>query len=94
MRTKLYQTFAILLVVGMLFSMVAPSAALAKPQEPQASILVAPEVLADMETNGSASYWIDFKFERRWLLFLMSCRVDIGHLLSCSLFPTRKGKQS
>ena len=63
MRTKLYQTFAILLVVGMLFSMVAPSAALAKPQEPQASILVAPEVLADMETNGSASYWIDFKAE-------------------------------
>ena len=54
-----YTFFAVLLMVGMFFSLVAPTTALAKGPEPQASITVDPAVLTEMDANGSASYWVD-----------------------------------
>ena len=55
-----YTIFAVLLMVGMFFNLVAPATALAKGPELQASITVDPAVLTEMKANGSANYWIDF----------------------------------
>ncbi|HQC22015.1 MAG TPA: S8 family serine peptidase, partial [Anaerolineaceae bacterium] len=59
-KKSTYRVLALLLALGMLFSMLNTTAVQASDTEPQASITVAPEVLTEMETKGSASYWIEF----------------------------------
>jgi len=51
---------ALLLALGMLFSMFGTTTVRAANAEPQAKITVAPEVLTEMEAKGTASYWIEF----------------------------------
>ncbi|MFU8827330.1 MAG: hypothetical protein ACNA70_07545, partial [Brevefilum sp.] len=53
----------LLLAFGMFTGMVAPVTGLAQAPEPQEPVLVAPEVLQEIEQTGSASYWINFKSE-------------------------------
>ncbi|MEL7592041.1 MAG: S8 family serine peptidase [Anaerolineaceae bacterium] len=59
-KKSTYRVLALLLAVGMLFSMIGATTVRADNTEPQAGIAVAPEVLTEMEANGTASYWIDF----------------------------------
>jgi len=62
MSKKIYfKFFAVMLILGLLLPISAPLTASAKADEPQGSVTVDPQVLQEIETNGSASYWIDFK---------------------------------
>jgi len=57
----LSKTFTFVLIVGVLFSTTIPLTALAQPPDPPRSEAVDPQVLAEIEENGSTSYWIDFE---------------------------------
>ena len=59
-KKSTYRVLALLLAVGMLFSMLNTTTVRAENTEPQAGIPVAPEVLTEMEAKGTASYWIEF----------------------------------
>ncbi len=54
------KVLALFLMVALLLGIASPISVLALPSEPQNSIQVDPEVMQEMETKGSASYWIDF----------------------------------
>jgi subtilisin family serine protease len=60
---KAQKWFSLLLLFGMLFSLIQPTAALAQDPEPSASITVDPVVLQEINANGSASYWVEFRSE-------------------------------
>ncbi|HOE35758.1 MAG: S8 family serine peptidase [Anaerolineaceae bacterium] len=59
-KRSTYRVLALLLALGMLFSMFGTTTVRAANAEPQAKITVAPEVLTEMEAKGTASYWIEF----------------------------------
>ena len=59
-KKSTYRVLALFLALGMLFSMLGTNTVRADNAEPQASVTVAPEVLTEMEVNGTASYWVEF----------------------------------
>ncbi|HUM48586.1 MAG TPA: S8 family serine peptidase [Anaerolineaceae bacterium] len=54
------KVLALFLMVALLLGIASPISVLALSSEPQNSVQVDPEVMQEMETKGSASYWIDF----------------------------------
>ena len=54
------KVLVLFLMVALLLGIASPISVLALSSEPQNSIQVDPEVMQEMETKGSASYWIDF----------------------------------
>ncbi|HOG80091.1 MAG TPA: S8 family serine peptidase, partial [Anaerolineaceae bacterium] len=63
-RKTSFTLFSILLLVGMIFSLVQPANAMVQQAaSEQTTVNVDPAVLNEMESKGSASYWIDFKAE-------------------------------
>jgi subtilisin family serine protease len=58
---SVFRVTGIILIMGLLLSMTAPSTTIAQAPEPQASVTVDTEVLDEIESNGSASYWINFR---------------------------------
>lgn len=62
MQKKIYlQIYSILLAVGLLLSTIAPLRTIAQGPEPQGSVIVDPQVYQDIQTSGSANYWVDFE---------------------------------
>jgi len=60
-KKRYFKFFAVMLILGLLLSTTAPIVSLARTVEPQGSVPVDPQVMQEIEENGSASYWIDFK---------------------------------
>jgi subtilisin family serine protease len=61
MKKKVLRMFSVLIIVLMVFSTFTPSKVTAQPVEPNQEVTVDQAVLDEMQTKGSASYWVQFK---------------------------------
>ena len=63
MKKKLFSLFIVLIFVLSSFSSLTTSSGIAKSSDPDPIVTVEQAVLDEMQTKGSASYWIQFKNE-------------------------------
>ena len=60
-KTNYLKISSFFLIVGFLFVSILPLHVLAEDIEPQTPVFVDPQVVQDLQSKGTTSYWIDFK---------------------------------
>jgi subtilisin family serine protease len=60
-KTNYLKISSFFLIVGFLFVSILPHHVLAEDIEPQTPVFVDPQVVQDLQSKGTTSYWIDFK---------------------------------
>ena len=63
MKKKIASLFSVLIIILMVFSTFTPAKVTAQSVEPEQEVSVDQAVLDEMQTKGSASYWVQFKNE-------------------------------
>jgi len=63
MKKKVASLFSVLIIILMVFSTFTPAKVTAQSVEPEQEVSVDQAVLDEMQTKGSASYWVQFKNE-------------------------------
>ncbi len=61
MKKKVASLFSVLIIILMVFSTFTPAKVTAQSVEPEQEVSVDQAVLDEMQTKGSASYWVQFK---------------------------------